>query len=904
MRNTWFARLIRRDAQERELDRELRFHLDAAIADYMRAGMTREAAERRARLDLGGLEQVKENARDARGTRWIEDWWHDTRYALRGMARSPAFTAAAVLTLAIGIGGNTAVWSILDALMLRSLPVARPEELHAVRKVGLPDGDYIISHPTMLRMRAALDDSTRLAAMSQSFARMYAIVDPNGLPEAVHNVQLVSGNWFSLLGVGASVGRVFSPADDRVVGGHPVVVLGERFWRTRFGGDPAIAGRVIRLNGVSVTIIGVTQAGFGGLTIGTPVDIWAPLTMQHELRYIGNHYSSNADSEKPWVPQAQLHWLTLVARVPQGDSATFARRIDGPFRVALATELAERDSASRAHGMREHVGLEPIGRGFSFVRDTFGDPLRALMVGVALVLLISCANLAGLLLARGASRTHEITVRVSLGARPGRLIRQALTETLTLAAIGGGVGLVVAQWATRALLRLASSSGSAIPLDVPLDGRVLAFALGASLVTGILCGIVPALRFARTQLHESFKTGGRVVNGGSHRLPLGRFLVAAQIALSLILVAAAGLFVQTFRNYASIDPGYEPEQVIGARLDVRAAGYTYEQLPGLYQRILDATRAVPGVRSASLSLNSLAGGGRRTGGFLVPGRELPPGGRAGQVNHVTPDYFATTGIVLLRGRNFTDADREGAPQVCIISETAAKHFFGTVDVVGKRFGYSSTPEFEVIGVVRDVRANFIKERPQRLVFLPLAQTPREYVTSLEARITGAPEAAAVGVRNALASVDRMLPVRDVTPLSIVLQRGLSRERLVARLAAAFGALALLLAGIGLYGVMGYSVARRTNEMGVRLALGATPRAVWWVVLRDSLITVLFGLTLGVALSYPLLGLTRRLVWGLSPHDPATLAGAVALLFVAGALAGMLPAWRAARIDPIEAIRAE
>jgi predicted permease len=523
------------------------------------------------------------------------------------------------------------------------------------------------------------------------------------------------------------------------------------------------------------------------------------------------------------------------------------------------------------------------------------------MVGVALVLLISCANLAGLLLARGASRTHEITVRVSLGARPGRLVRQALTETLTLSAIGGAAGLIIARWGAGALLRLGSSSGAGIPIDVKLDARVLGFALGASLLTGVLCGIVPALRFAGTQLHDSFKTGGRVVNAGSHGLPLGRMLVAAQIALSLILVAAAGLFVQTFRNYAQINPGYEAERVMGARLDVRAAGYTHAQLPGLYQRILDEVRAVPGVRSASLSMLNLAGGGRRTGGFNVPGSDHQ---KQGQVNFVTPDYFATTGIVLLRGRSFTEADKNDAPKVCIISQATAKAFFGTEDVIGKRTGYGTPPEFEIVGLVRDVRANFIKERPQNLVFMPLAQGPQEYITSIEARFTGAPEPVAAGIRAAVNSVDRMLPVRDVTPLSNVLARGLSQERMVARLATAFGALALLLAGIGLYGVMGYSVARRTNEMGVRLALGATPRAVWWVVLRDSLVTVVIGLSLGLALSYPILGLTRRLVWGLSPHDPTTLGTAMALLLVAGALAGMIPAWRASRIDPIQAIRAE
>jgi predicted permease len=898
---SWFTRLVRRRALERELDKELQFHLDSAADDFERLGLSRAEGRRRARVELGGVEQVKESARDARGTRWIEDWWTDTRYALRAMARSPGFSAAAALTLAIGVGANTSVWSILDALMRRTLPVARPEQLYAITKQGIDDGTNLVSHPLMLRFQQALPDSQRLAGMA-SVARLYATIGDR--PEAVI-AQLVSGSFFPMLGVRAMAGRLISPDDDRTLGGGPVAVITESFWARQFGRDPSVVGRTVRVNGVPLTVIGVAQSGFRGLTVGQTVDLFVPLVMQHELRYLSNFGASNADPGQPWLPQNGVSWLTLVVRVDPAQARDVAARLDVPFRADLEASLADRDSASRASGLRQHVTLEPISRGFSPLRQEFGDPLRALMASVGLILLIACANLAGLLLARSAARSHEMAVRASLGAQPGRLVRQALTESVTLAIVGGLLGLGVAYLVTQALLRLASTGTRAIPLDASLDARVLAFAFGLTIVAGLLFGLAPALHVARTDLHDSFKSGTRVVSATqSHRLPLGRLLVMAQIALSLVLVTSAGVFVRTFRNLLSIDPGFERERLVTAQLDLRAAGYTPEQLPALYDRLLSAIRAAPGVQSASLSGHALASASRRVSGFQVPGRELPPGGRPAQEDLVTPDYFRTVGIRLLSGRTFTDRDVRDAPHVAVISQTAARRLFGTDTVVGRHFGYDSPPDLEVVGVVRDVRVNALREEPGSLVFFPLAQRPQEYITSVEARTTGAPGPVIAGLRTALASVDPDLPVRDVMVVEELLERGLTTERLVARLAGSFGTLALLLAAVGLYGVISYSVARRTNEMGVRLALGASPAAVSWVVLRDSLRTIVAGLVAGFVFWFPLLGLTQRLVYGLSPHDPMALATGAVLLLGVGVVAALLPAIRAARIDPMEAIRAE
>jgi predicted permease len=908
---TWLGRLFRRRALERDLDREVRFHIDAATDDLERAGMSRADARRTALLQFGGVEQMKEHARDARGTRAVEDFFSDIRHALRAMRRAPGLSLAAVLTLAIGIGANTSVWRIMDALMRRALPVERPEELYTVKRVRLGDNDgqrgrgdgqdRQVSYPTMQQMRAALPDSTRLAGMS-AIVRLYALMVDQTEPVLA---QLVSGDFFTVAGVRPQLGRLLTPSDARELGGAPVVVITDEFWERRFGRDRSVIGRRIRISGTPVTIVGVSHRGFGGLTVGLPVDVFIPLTMQHEVRYRGNATSSNADTEKPWIPQKGISWLTLIARLPSTEAPAAAARIEVPFHAYLVEELATRDSATRAFGLRERITLESIPLGFSTLRAQFGDPLRFLFAGVGLILLITCANLAGLLLARSAARTHETAVRVSLGAGPGRLIRQALTESLTLAVIAGAVGLGVAQWTTRVLLMLASTGTRPVPLDASIDARVVIFDLTVALAAGLLFGAAPAIRVARTDLYDSFRTGGRVVGGtGSHRMPLGRLLVMAQIALSLILVTSAGVFVRTFQNLVHVDVGYERERLVTARFDLRAAGYTADQLPALDDRLLAALRTIPGVQSASLSMHGIATGSLQTSNFDPPGRKLPPNDNSGQEDFVSADFFKTVGIQLVRGRTFNDLDTKASQLVVIVSQSAARKFLGTDSVVGAHFGYGSSQPWIIVGVVRDARVNSFREAPPPMIFHPLSQAPELYVSSAAVRVAGNPTSAIAGVRGAIASVSRTIPVRDVTPMELLLERGLIRERMVARLAAGFGILALLLAAIGLYGVISYSVARRTNEMGVRLALGASPVGVAWVVLRDSLATIALGLGVGLLLWFPLLGFTTKLLFGLSAHDPTSLGAGVLLLLVAGLLAALHPAVRAARIDPIDAIRAE
>jgi hypothetical protein len=585
-------RLFRRKSLERDLERELQFHLDAHVADLMRAGLSREAALREAKLALGGLELVRETTRDARGTRWLEDCVRDSRFALRGMARSPGFTAAVVLTLAIGIGATTAVWSITDALMRRSLPIDRPDELHAIKRVGIEDDNYRMSYPRFQRFRTDFGDSVPLAAMA-TMIRVYARIDAQ--PEQVQ-MQLVSGEWFPLLGIGAAAGRVLGPADNRTMGAHPVAVLSHGFWTRRFGGDRAVIGRTFTINGQSLSVIGVAEPGFRGLTVGQSVDLWVPVVMQHQAGHRIDAFSSNADTEEPWVTQDGIHWLTVLVRTNPARSAPIERRVESRFRAEQQEEYANRDSMTQARAMREHLALEPRPRGFSPLRETFGEPLRMLMAGVGLLLLISCGNIAGLLMARGAARRHEVAVRVSLGARAGRLVRQMLTESIVLAVLGGASGLLVAQWVSSAIVSAVYNGARTVPLAVSIDGGVLAFAAVVTLSTG-LCSASLRAQCRRVDLYD----GVRVCvldrdQGNTSRSPGSNPGRRADRAF-----AAAGGFGGTHDAHAGQRPRHRA-RVRGVTGRDRAAGHSSRW---------------PRIRSAAVALRSAA-----TRGGCGPGSEV------------------------------------------------------------------------------------------------------------------------------------------------------------------------------------------------------------------------------------------------------------------------------------------
>ncbi len=722
--------------------------------------------------------------------------------------------------------------------------------------------------------------------------------------------QLVTGDWFEVLGVPAAAGRVLTAADTRELGSTPVVVLSHDFWRRRFAANPAVVGTSIDVNKWPMTIAGVAGPGFVGLSVGNRVDMWLPVTMQADVRYYTNASSEDADTRKPWVPQEGIAFLNILARLPDD-----AARAGAPARMAdvhrqtleiQAKELS--DQGERERRLREQLTLVPAWRGLSLVRDSFTEPLRVLMATTALVLIIGCANLASLVLARGSARAREFALRLALGASRGRIVRQLVTESLLLAALGGATAVVAARWAANGLLRLASSTSTPIPLALTFDGRVVSFAIAVIVVTGLAFGLMPALRLSRTGATAGLKTGGRVTSAGGRdvRIPFGRLLIVAQVTLALTLLVGAIAFLRTFNNLLTLQTGFERERVVAARFEPRLAGFGKEQWPALAERLLSAARQVPGARSASIAVNGvLAGSTRTSGSIVVEGQPVRRGSEwALREELVGVDYFETLGIPLVRGRTFRSTDVDGAPKVAVISEAMAKRFFGDVDALGKRFGYGTPPEFEVVGIVRDAKVDGPRRAVPNIAYYALPQHPDEIANNLYIRVATSPDAVKPTLSAALSRAEPSLAIREVVTLAELGGRTVSRERMMSQLTSAFGLLALAVAALGLYATISYSVARRTNELGVRLALGASPGSVRWLVLRETLLVVSAGCVAGLLLSVAALRYVGTLLFGLTPGDPFTLASATAVLLALSLVAAVIPAMRAARTDPLRALRAE
>jgi predicted permease len=630
--------------------------------------------------------------------------------------------------------------------------------------------------------------------------------------------------------------------------------------------------------------------------------------LQHDLHWISNASMEDADGSQPWLAQDGISWLTVVARVP---ASVGSARAGAAFATAVRQardRLLETvdDPARREFLSRERLELLPGARGLSSLRENFSAPLAVLMATAAMVLLIGCANLASLLLARGAARSREFALRLSLGARRGRLIRQMLTESVALSALGGAAGLGVALWGSGALLRLASPSGR-VPLDVAIDWRLVAFTALVSFVTGIAFGLAPALRLSRADLAEAMKPGGRVT-GAADRLgplPFGRVLVVGQVALSLTLLIGAVLFLRTFSNLVHMDSGFDRTQIISARFDPRLSQIPPDQVPALYDRLLEAGRRLPGSESVSLAVSGAVTGSARVSGLIVAGQPRQPEPmNSAREDFIGPDYFRLMGIPVVRGRDFGSQDVAGARDVVIINETMARAFFGGADPIGRRLGYDEPAEMEVVGVVRDSLVDGLRRPAPKLVYHVLRQHPEEVARNLYVRVSGSADALKPMLAQAVAKAEPGLAMREVVTLDELTERTVANERLVSRLTGAFGALAVLVACLGLYGTISYSVARRTGEIGVRIALGATPGRVMRQVIGETAWLVGAGTVAGVLLALGLMGYTATLLYGLSPRDPVTLAGSALALVVIGVLAGLVPARRAANVDPLRALRLE
>src|ERR1700733_4026870 len=832
----------------------------------------------------------------------------DLRYALRQLGTSPGFAAVAVLTLALGIGANTGIFTLLNAVLLKSLPLPDPEQPSLFRQSGRFAENTRFSYPTFQNMRVTMPSSAGLAAMTWP-ADFYTSLG-NGQPEMMQGKR-VSGNYFQTLETYATLGRLLAPDDDHVAAGSPVAVISYGCWERCFGRDPGVVGRTMIVNGMPVEVIGVAAPGFFGARAGTAPDFWLPVTMQSAVHY-AQHYSQSeaADFDKPWIAQPDIRWLQLVARVK--DRATLPKMvttINQVFRQDLERDAVSiKDPQERRAFLRARLELQPGSRGLSTLRRSFSLPLLVLMAMAGLVLLIACANLANLLLARAATREREIAIRLSIGASRARMARQILTECLLLSLLGGLLGIAAAYWCSKIFPKWASSGATPIPLSLAPDARVLVFSTIVVMLTGILFGLAPAMQGTRVDPVHALKATARGFSGGGSRNRGWSFkqtLVASQVALCLVLLVGAGLFLRTLRNLTEFDPGFDRDHILTVWLDTHMAGYKPQQLSSLYQRLVERVEEIPGVRSASLASCGLAVGCEDASDIYIPGVPHTNGETDAQERRVSQHFLATTGIPLLEGRSFATADTEKSPPVAIVNQAFVHEFLHDKHPLGQYFGYDATNDhrFQIVGVIKDARVNDIRDSAPPMIYHSLAQDLID-VESLDVRTFSSPALLIAQVRQTVSSVDPSLPIGGITTVTEQVENTLAQQRLIARLTTIFGGLALGLACLGLYGVMSYTVARRTGELGIRLALGASRDALLWLVLRQTLLVIGAGIAAGVLLSLLLAHTITSLLFGLSPYDPVTVLASASVLLLVSLAAGLKPAWRAVHVHPTESLRME
>jgi predicted permease len=890
------AALFRRQRAEQELDEELRAYVETAIEETLRAGMPREEAIRAARVEIGSLEAVKDYTRDVGWETRIEGVWRDVRYAARTLRKSPAFTAVAVLTLALGIGANTAIFSAVNAIMLRQLPVERPEELLSLAAVYANGVEPVFSYAAYRRIVA--DGGHLVDAIAASTVRRDAIT-LDGPPEPV-DLKWVSGNYFSTLRVSAAVGRTLLVSDDPLPPGEPVAVLSDAYWTRRFGRDPAIIGRSVRLKATTFIIVGIAPRGFLGESAGEAVDLWMPLSAQPGApSWLWSGHSTT--------------WLRILGRRRSGISLAQARAGLEPVYERIRNDIAAgTDSPEfRLSVLDSRLAVTEASRGTSRVRDNLSAPLLVLMALVGLVLLVACANVANLMLARAATRRRETALCLAIGAGRSRLVRQGMAEALLLAAFGGLGGLFLAKWGASVLEALISGA-LPIALDVSPDARVLAFAVLTSCATALVCGLLPALRATRIDPLGALKGGGGP-GRGTARIPLGRTLVVTQIAVSLVLLVAAGLFVRSLLELRDIDPGFDPDRVVIFRMTppVDQQPLPVETKRNLYRQLLERAESVPGVDGASASFSGLLSAETWRNAITVEGY-LPRAGVTPRTfaNSVTPTYFDVMRIALLRGRGFTDGDHESAAKVAIVNEAFARQFFGNADPIGKRVGFCSSDPcgppkgmMEIVGIAEDVKYVDLREGTRPMLYVPFTQFEQN-LSEIEVRTAGDPSAVAATIYRELAAVDPRLAIVAMIEARDRVDASMVAESLIAKLSAAFGLLALALAGVGLYGLIAYVTTQRTGEIGIRMALGAQRRDVRRLVLRDTLRLVALGLVIGIPAALGGAQLLSGQLYQVEPSDPLAVSLSVAALAFVALVAGYLPARHATRVDPANALRAE
>ena len=874
---------IRAFFNTRDLDRDFEHELESHVAmlteENIRRGMSHQEARRAALICVGAGASMKDQHRDARGLPALETVVQDLRFACRLLVKDRWFSGAAILVLALAIGANTAIFSLADAALFRMLPVADPDQLIGVRSLDPrrlgARGTFSYPQYTYLRDRTdAVAGMLAYAPINLNLSAGAVTDSPDGL--------LVSANYFTVLGVQPAIGRGFAAEDE------PSVILSHRFWQRRFSGDPAIAGRNMMLNGLPVTVVGVTPRRFFGAEVGSAPDVFVPLGMRDQL--------ASSGSSHPGLLSLNIFWLNVMARLrPDVTAEEAAARTNVVYQQGTNVQA----SAMRPNVVRmlqqKRVVFTPASRGTQSIATQFGTPLLVLMTVVGLVLLIACANVANLLLVRADVRRREIAVRIALGAGRVRLLRQFITESLVLSAAAGLLALAFAVWSSSALAGVLTHDA----LDVSLDLRVLSFTLALSLLTGLIFGAMPALRVMRAGLTAEFR-GDDSRGGSARRSRASRFLVSGQVAVSLLLLVAAGLFIRTLGNLRAVDPGFDGTDVLLVTVDSGLNRYTPERLQSFSSELLDRALALPDVRSASLADAPLL----RESHAYVDGVSVEGSDEDAETSLriVAPRFFETMDIPVRLGRDFSPQDRVGSPRVVIINETFARRYFVGQSPVGRYVKVGDVP-MQIVGVTADSKYRGLRDAVPNTAYLPLgqAQTHAGTERTLYVRTWGDPADLAPRLRDHVRALDQNLPV-EIGLFSDLVDENLVQERLLATLSGFFGALALLLTATGLYGVIAYGTQRRTREIGVRMALGAEQGSIYRMVLRDGLLMVALGVAAGVPISFWLSRLVTRLLFEVSPSDPYTFAGAVVVLMFVAAVAGYLPARRASRINPLVALR--
>jgi ABC-type antimicrobial peptide transport system permease subunit len=853
--------LLGKGRVEREMDEELDGFLDAAATHKRRLGMSAREARRAARVEMGGRNAVKQRVWSSRWESVVENLWQDVRLGMRGLLKSPGFTLVVLLSLTLGIGANTAIFTLMNAIMLRPLPVEKPQQLvlfgdgrAAGSTASFPDDSWrLFSYPFFRTFSSKAQSFAGLAAVNSNQFGSHASV-AGGALEPIH-IDLVSGSYFGMLGVPALLGRVIGTADDGAPGSGPVAVASYGWFERHFHGDPAALGTVVRVQSHDYTLIGVARPGFFGASVGEAADLWIPLSMEKEISPGWNG-----------ITDKLFQSLYIIGRLKPGVSmAAAGSETNLLFKQILRSDFVGANPSQKELTSIQHASIEltPAGHGLSRLRRIFSLPLKILMTIVALVLLIACANIANMLLARGVSRAREVAVQMALGASRGRIVVQLLTESSLLAFAGAGLGIALAWKASPLLLHMATPGPTQVPINLRPDMMVLGFTLLVTVLTALIFGIIPALRATRLELTPALKEG-RGGGTASARSTLARGLIVGQIALSILLLAAAGLFIRSLLNLTSIDTGFDKHDALLFSLDASAAGLPHgspEEIHSvqLQEQIEARVQAIPGVKS---------------------------------------DSFA-----------FFTFDEGGWTELAVINQTMARRFFPNGDAVGRRFGLGEdtahSGDIEVIGVVKDAKYTALSETGQMAAYFPCVDNPGFYGNFVVKTAPGVSRDAVIAqTRSAIAQINPNILISNISSLEEQVSGSIATQSLIAQLSAFFGVLAVFLSCIGIYGLMSYAVLRRTNEIGIRLALGAQTGALLWMVLRESLVLLGLGLAIGLPVTLGSTGILRSQLYQLSPVDPVALCVAVVAVAVMTMLASWLPARRATRVDPMVALRCD